>query len=192
MEKYPADAALADAALLTRIVQRDPAALSTLYDRYVRIIYGLAFKSLRSAEESEEVVLDVFAQVWRIADRYDPKKGRVDSWLFNMARSRTIDRLRKLQRSHPAAPIQDLELQDKSDRADLFADLFIQERRKQVIAALKAIPHEQRVVLELAYYQGLSQSEIAAQMNLPIGTVKTRTRLGLSKLKAVLGSNEDL
>jgi RNA polymerase sigma factor (sigma-70 family) len=189
MEKYPA---AEDAALLTRIVQRDPTALSTLYDRYVRIIYSLAFKTLRSAEESEEVVLDVFAQVWRIADRYDPKKGRVDTWLFTLARSRTIDRLRKIRRSQPAASTQDVELQDKSDRTDLFADLFIQERRKQVIAALKTIPNDQRIVLELAYYQGLTQSEIATQMNLPIGTVKTRTRLGLSKLRSVLGSHDDL
>jgi RNA polymerase sigma factor (sigma-70 family) len=189
MEKYPA---VDDAALLTRIVQRDPTALSTLYDRYVRIIYGLAFKSLRSVEESEEVVLDVFAQIWRIADRYDAQKGRVDTWIFTLARSRTIDRLRKIQRSRPALSTCDLDLQDKSDHTDLFEDLFVQERRKQVIAALKTIPDDQRTVLEWAYYQGLSQSEIATQMNLPLGTVKTRTRLGLSKLKLALGSNPDL
>jgi RNA polymerase sigma factor (sigma-70 family) len=81
-----------DTLLLKRIARRDRYALSALYDRYARIIYGLAFKSLGSVEESEELVLDVFTQIWRIADRYDPQKGRVDTWLFTLARSRIIDR----------------------------------------------------------------------------------------------------
>jgi RNA polymerase sigma factor (sigma-70 family) len=180
--------------LVVRIAQRDQTALSLFYDRYARIIYGLAFKSLRSIEESEEVVLDVFAQVWRIADRYDVQKGGVDTWLFTLARSRILDRLRKLQRMSPSKTVSmdALELQPKAENIDLFEEVLIRERRSRVIAALQTIPEEQRYVLELAYYQGLTQSQIAAQTGLSLGTVKTRTRLGLGKLKFALGSGENL
>ncbi len=186
--------ALNDAALLIQIAQRDQSALSTLYDRYARIIYGLAFKSLRSVEESEEVVLDVFAQVWKIADRYDTQKGRADTWLFTLARSRILDRLRKIQRTKPAltVSIEALEIQPKADNVDLFEDIFVRERRVQVLAAMQTIPEEQRLVLELAYYQGLTQSQIADQTGATLGTVKTRIRLGLSKLKSALGTKEGL
>jgi RNA polymerase sigma-70 factor, ECF subfamily len=95
-----------DISLLKRIVKQDQTALSQLYDRYARIIYSMAFRSLRSVEESEEAVLDVFAQVWRIAERYDVKKGKADSWLFLLARSRILDRLRKLHRTQPSYPIE--------------------------------------------------------------------------------------
>lgn len=183
-----------DASLLMRIAQRDQSALSTLYDRYARIIYGLAYKSLRSAEESEEAVLDVFAQVWKIADRFDLQKGRADTWLFTLARSRILDRLRKLQRvgASTTVSIDALEIQPKADDVDLVEELFIKQRRTQVLAAMQTIPAEQRSVLEMAYYQGFTQSQIAAQTGLSLGTVKTRIRLGLSKLKSALGPLEHL
>ncbi|NJO79311.1 MAG: sigma-70 family RNA polymerase sigma factor [Cyanobacteria bacterium RM1_2_2] len=191
MEKL---SATEDASLLARIAQQDQTALSTLYDRYARIIYSLAFRSLRSIEESEEVVLDVFAQVWRIADRYDSQKGKVDTWLFTLTRSRILDRLRKLQRnrSSTTVSIDELEIQPKADNVNLFEEVSLMERRSRMLAVMRTIPDEQRLVLELAYYRGLSQSEIAAQTGLSLGTVKTRTRLGLGKLRAALGSREDL
>jgi RNA polymerase sigma-70 factor, ECF subfamily len=179
---------LDDTTLLTRIAKQDQAALSELYDRYARIIYAIAMRSLRSPEESEEVVLDVFAQVWRIAERYDSHKSRVDTWLFMMARSRILDRVRKLQRRTPAtgAALDISEIQTPAPNVDLIEAAVIAERREQVIAVLQKIPDEQRVVLELAYYQGLSHSEIAAQTGLSLGTVKTRIRLGLNKLRSAL------
>lgn len=187
------DSPASDDWLLAQIAQKDQSALAALYDRYARIVYGLAFKSLRSVEESEEVVLDTFAQIWRIAERYDPAKSRADTWLFMLARSRTLDRLRKMQRTQTATTsIEALEIQPKADDLDLFEAVFIRERRSRVLAALKLIPQEQRLVLELAYYQGLSQSQIAAQTGMTLGTVKTRTRLGLSKLRSVLGTREEL
>jgi RNA polymerase sigma-70 factor (ECF subfamily) len=183
-----------DVSLLMRIAQRDQNALSLFYDRYARIVYGLAFKSLRSIEESEELVLDVFSQVWRIADRYDVQKGKPDTWLFTLARSRILDRLRKLKRTNPSTTfsIDAIEIQPRADNVDLFEEASIRERRSQVVAAMQTLPQEQRFVLELAYYQGLTQSEIAAETGLALGTVKTRVRLGLGKLKSVLGSKEDL
>jgi RNA polymerase sigma-70 factor (ECF subfamily) len=191
MEKPPL---VEDTDLLLRIAQKDQPALSTLYDRYARIIYGLAFKSLHSIEESEEVVLDVFSQVWRIAERYDRAKGRADTWLFTLARSRILDRLRKIQRARTATnvSIDAVEIQPKAGDVDLWEEVSTRERRGRILAALQKIPEEQRTVLELAYYQGLTQSQIAERAGLSLGTVKTRIRLGLSKLKSALDAERDL
>jgi RNA polymerase sigma-70 factor, ECF subfamily len=181
-----------DNTLLGRIADRDQAALSTLYDRYARIIYAIAFRSLRSAEESEEIVLDVFAQVWRIADRYDPSKSRGDTWIFMLARSRVLDRLRKLQSRTPSSgEVLDItEIQVSSSSVDPLDAAVVSERREQVLSVLSQLPDEQRLVLELAYYQGLSHSEIAQSTGISLGTVKTRIRLGLSKLRSALGNGE--
>jgi RNA polymerase sigma factor (sigma-70 family) len=188
----PADAN--DTLLLKRIAQRDRLALSALYDCYARIIYGLAFKSLGSVEESEEVVLDVFAQIWRIAERYDVQKGRADTWIFTLARSRIIDRFRQIQRTNPSRNVSmdATEIQLPADDVDLFKEALIRERRTLVMAAMQTLPPEQRIIIELAYYQGLTQSQIAAETGLALGTVKTRIRLGLSKLKSALDTQENL
>jgi RNA polymerase sigma-70 factor, ECF subfamily len=180
-----------DNTLLRQIADRDQAALSTLYDRYARIIYAISFRSLRSAEESEEVVLDVFAQVWRIADRYDPRKSRGDTWIFMLARSRVLDRLRKLQSRTPSSgEVLDIaEIQVSSSSVDPLDAAVVSERREQVLSILSQLPDEQRRVLELAYYQGLSHSEIAQSTGISLGTVKTRIRLGLNKLRSALGND---
>jgi RNA polymerase sigma-70 factor (ECF subfamily) len=174
--------------LVKRIAQQDQIALSELYDRYARLLYAVAFKSLRSVEESEEVVLDLFSQVWRTADRYDATKGRVDAWLLMMTRSRILDRLRSKQRSTKieAASVQ-AEIQSVRASVDPEENLLISERRAYVSAALSQLPSEQRQVIELAYFGGFSHSEIAAQTGLSLGTVKTRIRLGLNKLRIALG-----
>jgi RNA polymerase sigma-70 factor (ECF subfamily) len=148
----------------------------------------VAFKSLNSIEESEEVVLDVFTQVWRIANRYDAHKSRVDTWLFMLARSRVLDRLRKKQRYVPSIPavIDDKEIQIAATSVDPIEEAIISERRDRVMAVLQALPVEQQLVIELAYYQGLTHSQISAQTGMSLGTVKTRIRLGLNKLKSAL------
>ena len=181
-----------EAALLIRVAQHDQAALSELYDRYARVLYAVAFRSLKSAEECEEVVLDVFAQVWRTAVRYDESKGRVDSWLFMITRSRVLDRLRGVQRVTKVALASEnfAEIQTTHPGVDPIENVLISERRDRVLAALSQLPEEQRQVIELAYYKGLTQAEIAAQTNLSLGTVKTRIRLGLSKLRVALGTWE--
>lgn len=172
--------------LIGRMVQGDQSALSQLYDRYARVMYSLAFKILGSVEEAEEVVLDVFAKAWRTAARYDASRSRVDSWLFLMTRSRSLDRLRQRQRQtkvvEAATNTAQVSSSDMPDEA-----LIINERRAVVAQALSNLPDEQRLVIELAYYQGYSQSEIANKTGLALGTVKTRVRLGLRKLKQSLG-----
>ncbi|WP_310425630.1 sigma-70 family RNA polymerase sigma factor [Chamaesiphon sp. VAR_48_metabat_135_sub] len=171
--------------LLTKIAEGDRTALSQLYDRYSRMIYAIAWKSLNSVEDCEEVVLDVFAQIWKIADRFDSDKGSVEQWIFTLARSRILDRLRKFQRLNKIheAISTGKEIEFPTASVDPIEAVEILERRQQVLAALSRIPPEQRQVIEMAYYQGLTHTEIAAATGLSLGTVKTRLRLGLSKLK---------
>ncbi|MEM9273239.1 MAG: sigma-70 family RNA polymerase sigma factor [Cyanobacteria bacterium P01_F01_bin.143] len=177
-----------DAALMQRIAQKEQPALGLLYDRYARVMYSLAYKMLGTAEEAEEVVLDVFSQVWRTAERYDSQRGRTDSWLFLLTRSRALDRIRRKQRK--AKVIEAVTIATKvsltTSGMTPEEDLMINDRRQQVKMALAQIPQEQRQIIELAYYQGLSQSQIAKQTGISLGTVKTRVRLGLSKLKKLL------
>lgn len=179
-----------EASLLKRIAQQDQAALADLYDRYARILYAVAFKSLGSAQESEEVVLDVFSQVWRTAANYDLTRSRVDTWLFMIARSRTLDRLRRLQRSTKIAlaSADAAKSQPSQQSGDPIEDVLLLERRAHVLTAIAQLPEEQRQAIELAYYKGLTQSEIAAQLGLSLGTVKTRIRLALIKLRVALGT----
>lgn len=176
---------ITDVNLVEAIAQSNQTALSQLYDRYARVLYSLIYKMLGSVEEAEEVVVDVFSQVWRNGSSYKPERGRVDTWLFTMARSRALDRLRQRQRQ---AKILDASTQQVSVSHDKVPEenLLIRERREQVSIALTELPVEQRVVLELAYFRGYSKSEIAAQLEISIGTVKTRTRLGLKKLRGLL------
>ncbi len=180
-----------EAYLITRIAEQEETALSQLYDRYARILYAVAFKILGSIEESEEVVLDVFDQVWRTATRYDAAKGRVDTWLFMITRSRVLDRLRVRQRSTKTQSASlEAEIQSTKVSVDPVEAAILSEQRSRVSTALNRLPSQQRQVLELAYYKGLSHSEIAAQTGLSLGTVKTRIRLGLTKLRIALGDWE--
>lgn len=179
---------LQDVALIQQIINQNQTALAQLYDRYARIVYAVAYRSLGSAEESEEVVLDVFAQVWKIAHHYDVARSRVDTWLFMLARSRILDRLRRSQRVDKiAAASLQAERSIPAATPDPIEDVAIHEQQKRVWAALAQLPLEQRHVIELAYYQGMSHREIAAITQLSLGTVKTRIRLGLSKLRILLG-----
>jgi RNA polymerase sigma-70 factor (ECF subfamily) len=169
---------------MTQIAQQNQTALSQLYDRYAQIIYSIAYRSLGSVEESEELLMDVFAQVWRTADRYDQTKARVDTWLFMIARSRIYDRLRSGQRRGKVTDA--LIAFDAADQILENEDVEISERRAIVSTAMGKLPIEQRQVLELSYYGGLSHREISDQTGLALGTVKTRIRLGLEKLRSSL------
>jgi RNA polymerase sigma-70 factor, ECF subfamily len=172
-----------DFSLIQRIIQQDHAALSALYDRYARVVYSVAYRSLGSVEESEEVVMDVFAKVWITAASYNCEKARVDSWIFMMTRSRVLDRLRSKQRRAKVTEAITV-FETTTTTANASYNLEMAERRNQVITALASLPIEQRQVLEMAYFQGWSQREIAEQTGLALGTVKTRIRLGLEKLRS--------
>lgn len=180
-----------DFALIQRIIQQDHAALSALYDRYARVVYSIAYRSLGSIEESEEVVMDVFAKVWTTAASYNCVKARVDGWIFMMTRSRVLDRLRSRQRRARVTEACTV-FETTTTTADASGNLEMTERRNLVIAALASLPIEQRQVLEMAYFQGWSQREIAEQTGLALGTVKTRIRLGLEKLRSATNLMDSL
>jgi len=174
-----------ESAVIVRIAHQEQTALTELYDRYGRVLYSLAYRILGSPEEAEEVVLDVFAQVWKNAASYSHHRGRVDSWLFMMTRSRALDRIRRRKRQ--LRSIQAISLETKGcSTEDPVEEVFITQRRVQILMALAQLPSQQREALELAYFNGLTHAEIAAQTNIPLGTIKTRLRLGLAKLREIL------
>jgi RNA polymerase sigma-70 factor, ECF subfamily len=179
-----------DADAVTRVASGDSSALGELYDRHARPIYSLALRILQDAPEAEDIVQEVFAQAWRQASRYDRSRGAVGAWLLNLARSRAIDRLRA-RRARPEAtsePAADDLVLTSADAPD--AEVMRVEQVEAVRTALRDLPLVQRVAIELAYYEGLTHAEIAARLEQPLGTVKTRIRLGLLKLRDALAETQ--
>jgi RNA polymerase sigma-70 factor, ECF subfamily len=181
----PEKAQVTDTELLHAIARRDEEALALLYDRYRRILFGMLVRILGSREESEDVLQEVFLQVWGKAKSFDEQRGRVFTWLVTMARSRGIDRLRsRAARARLAAATAREETEAVGDAVD---DTFRSEQRQVVLTALAALPEDQKRTLVLAYFEGLTQSEIARHLGAPLGTVKTRMRAGMIKLRELLG-----
>jgi RNA polymerase sigma-70 factor (ECF subfamily) len=172
------------------VADRDADALAGLYDESSSLIYSLVYRILGNVADAEEVTLDVYTQVWQNAEKFDESRGSVASWLVTLARSRAIDRLRsraaRQTREEPLAPAR--EFRDVAALPEE-AGMLSQERRF-VRAALESLSPEQREAIELAYFSGLSHSELAARLNQPLGTIKTRIRLGMMKLRGLLGPLE--
>jgi RNA polymerase sigma-70 factor, ECF subfamily len=172
----------ADIGLLNRIVSRDSSAVGELYDRHGRLLYGLILRVLRDRGEAEEVLQEVFVQVWMRAETYNVALGSPAAWLVRIARNRAIDRLRANSvrtRTVEATP-QPPPVESPEARAAM------NEQQRAVARALDALPPEQRQLIECAYFQGLTQSELAERFGLPLGTVKTRVRTGMMTLKREL------
>jgi RNA polymerase sigma-70 factor (ECF subfamily) len=175
-----------DLALVRRIADGDAAALGELYERFAGMLLALARRILGPAGDAEEVLQESLVQVWNQADRYDAGRSSVSTWLILILRSRALDRLRSRaarDRTVEAAAAQPPPA-DTSSAAE--EHVLHRERREQVRAALIELPEEQRRVIELAFYEGLSQSEIALRTGTPLGTVKTRALLGMKKLRQAL------
>jgi RNA polymerase sigma-70 factor (ECF subfamily) len=165
-------------ALIRRLVSGDAQALCDIYDRYAGLVNALALRILRDAAEAEDVVQEVFVQIWRQASRFDPDRGSPEAWLCTIARTRALDRLRRrtARREEPseAAP----------------APVVLAPRNEEALAvrkALEVLSSDQRRALELAYYEGLTQSEIATHLGEPLGTIKTRIRTAMIRLRETLG-----
>ena len=179
-----------DRAILLRMRSGDQRALSELYERWFPVVNALVSRMVKSASDEEDVVEETFWQAWRQADRFAAERGSVQTWLLTIARSRSLDRLRSLKRrredsiddisSSSGASVESALPPSSSDPL-LAAEL--EERSVLVRAALSDLPGEQREALELGYFGGLSQSEIAERTGQPLGTVKTRMRLALHKLR---------
>ncbi|HEV8316548.1 MAG TPA: sigma-70 family RNA polymerase sigma factor [Vicinamibacterales bacterium] len=182
----------ADLECIGLLAAGDAAALAWLYDRHAKPVYSLALRIIDDEAEAEDVVQDVFAQAWRQASRYDATRGPVAAWLLTMARTRAIDRLRA-RRVRPEGQVVSDErvMQDlQAPGTNIAEELLTEEQARRVRAALGELPLMQRLPLELAYYEGLSQREIAERLEQPLGTVKTRIRLGLLKLRDALAEEQ--
>ena len=175
--------------LLKAIAAKDEAALAMLYDRYRIILFGLLMRILNNREEAEDVLQEVFLQVWRKAADFDQNRGRPFTWLVTLARSRGIDRLRTLAARERLA---EAGAQGASEQtSDAATDAFKSEQRGLVTNALAQLPDEQKRPIMLAYFDGLTQSEIATRLGAPLGTVKTRMRTGLMKLREMLAGKDE-
>ena len=173
------------AALIGRAAAGDQLAVSELYDATNRMVYGLVLRILGDEGAAEEVMLDVYMQVWRQAGAYDAGRGSPLAWLATIARSRAIDRLRAgRQEWQRARSLETVSQQSTGENLEEAA--YVTELREVVRGALGTLSAEQREALELAYYGGLSHSEIAERLGQPLGTIKTRIRLGMMKLRALL------
>ena len=186
-----AHAADSELALVERMQSGDETALSVFYNRWFPVVSSLISRILKSADDVEDVVEETFWQAWRQANRFAPDRGSVQTWVLTIARSRALDRLRATRRlreetidegrsPEAGAPSGGAALPSPSDPS---LDAEHEERRRLVVAALSELPAEQREALELGYFGGLSQSEIAERTGQPLGTVKTRMRLAMLKLR---------
>ena len=180
----PEPAQESDVLLLKAIAARDELALAQLYDRYDRILFGLLMRILNNREEAEDVLQEVFLQVWRKAADFDESRGRPFTWLVTLARSRGIDRLRTLASRERVAEAGAREVSEEI--SDAATDALKSEQRGLVSDALAKLPDEQKRTIMLAYFDGLTQSEIATRLGAPLGTVKTRMRTGMIRLRELL------
>jgi RNA polymerase sigma-70 factor (ECF subfamily) len=182
------DAQVTDEALMARLVLRDAGALEALYDRHARAVYSLALRLLADRAAAEEVVQDCFLKLWRAPHTYQPQRGKPLTWLLGITHHRAVDELRR--RRVERRVVEHTVNGDTHEFAiseDPLQALWRDADRETVTNALGALPPEQRLVLQLAYYDGMTQVEIADRLSQPLGTVKTRMRLGLRKLRSLAG-----
>ena len=185
----PADADAASAqldALLHRVARGDQAAFGDLYDLAAPRVFGMVLRLVIDRAQSEEVTQEVFLEIWQSASRFDPNKGKAMTWVLTMARRRAIDRIRSSQAARDRdTRIGVRDFQAEYDDVAESAELRIEG--KKVDAAMRELSDSQRQVISLAYYGGQSHSEIARELGVPIGTVKTRLRDGMIRLRTVMG-----
>ncbi|HEX6110259.1 MAG TPA: sigma-70 family RNA polymerase sigma factor [Ktedonobacteraceae bacterium] len=177
-----------DEALLNAIAGGAVWAMESLYQRYSRILYSLAYRMVADHQVAEDLLQDAFLAVWRRATSYSPQTGAARSWLISILHHRTIDYLRKVRRRSTIqeASLEEIELDESIAYPDTWDEAWQSVKSSHVRAALMKIPTEQRLVIELAYFQGWTHTEIAEGTQIPLGTVKARMRLGLLHLKQIL------
>jgi len=177
-----------DITLIKRIAQAQPDAVSELYDRYRRLVFSIAFAIVSDRSVAEEVTLDVFMQVWRKAGSYRPERGKVSTWLIAITHNHAIDILR-WQNSHPEANgliWDEISLPNRQSAHELEDGMEFSIERERIRRAVAQLPEEQRQALAMAYFKGYTQLQIADALKQPLGTIKTRIRLAIQKLRKLL------
>ena len=180
---------LDDEELMQRLAYCDLVAFRALYDRYGNLVYSAALRVVRDAQRAEDMVQEIFLRIWRKPESYVAQRGRFVTWLTSVTRNRAVDEVRSRGRRfrHETASPEEQERElPASEQDDPALTAELSDQRRLILAALKQIPSEQREIIELAYFGGLTQQEIADLLSQPLGTVKTRIRLGMQKLRAAL------
>jgi RNA polymerase sigma-70 factor (ECF subfamily) len=179
---------LSDEALLTAIAGGAVWAMESLYNRYSRILYSLAYRIVADQQIAEDLLQDAFISIWRRSNSFSAQTGGARNWLISIVYHRAIDHLRRVRRQSviQEAPLGEIDLDESTAFPDVWDEVWRTLQSSQVRAALMQIPTDQRLVIELAYFQGWSHSEIAEGTQTPLGTVKARMRLGLQHLKRAL------
>jgi RNA polymerase sigma-70 factor (ECF subfamily) len=171
--------------LIQQVAQRDREAFSQLYDSCSSLVFSLAMRMLKVRSDAEDLLQEVFVQIWRQASNYSPERGSPEAWIINIARSRAIDKLRSIRRMEQSFVLTDDPARaESSDNVENSA--ADSEAKIAMSSALTNLPEAQRRVLELAYFDGLTQSEIATRLKEPLGTVKTRMRAGIQRLREII------
>ena len=174
---------LSDEAVVALVARSDQSALAELYDRFGRVAYGVALRILRDEKLAEDAVQEGFLTAWRNADRFMPERAKASTWLLTFVHRRAVDLVRREDRRRADSLPADAELPSTDSAED---DAWLRFERERVQAALKQLPDQQREALELAYYGGFSQSELAERLGQPVGTIKSRMFAGLSRLRELL------
>lgn len=182
---------LADEELMDRLMGRDLDAFQAIYDRYADLVFSVALRVVGDAHVAEDVTQDVFLRVWRRPEHFDVRRGRFVTWLLSVTRNRSIDERRGYSRrlrheALPAAAEEELALPSADPNDDPALASVLADERAAVRRAMEVLPPEQRLAIQLAYFGGLTQQEIANKLGQPLGTVKTRIRLGMQKMRGAL------
>jgi len=176
-----------DRELAERLKRREPQAMADLYDRYGRIAYVLIFRTVRDGGVSEDLVQETFLRVWNRVQGFDPEKGALGPWVLTVARNRAIDYLRSVD-GRMSQNVVELETRENPALfANLESEILNSDQARRLRSAFEKLTPNQKVVIELAYYEGLSQTEMAERMKQPLGTVKTWVRTALRTLREELG-----
>jgi len=177
-----------DEALIRQVAKGDREALAALYDRYAKRVFSMALRLAQDDREAEEITQEVFITLWQRASTYQSNRGRFSSWLLGIAHHRAVDELRRRGRRPPALQLDEEREVTPAHAQEGPPDVKDDSQERSVRRALDQLPQEQRQAITLAYFGGLTQAEIASTLNTPLGTVKTRMRLGLKKMRECLKS----
>ena len=175
---------LSDEAVIALVARSDQSALAELYDRFGRLAYGVALRVVRDERLAEDAVQEGFLTAWRTADRFMPERAKAGTWLLTLVHRRAVDLVRREERRR-AESLPDDVAHASAESAE--EDAWLRFERERVQSALKRLPDQQREALELAYYGGFSQSELAERLGQPVGTIKSRMLVGLTRLRELLG-----